>query len=343
MTQDTLFKKIQKITNANPSPIIVLGSGASIPYGIASMGILAQKLLDYFEKKNYTNTESTECIKSFSTFLKENYGLEEALLKAKVTDEVENDIVCEVWKTIEENDNKVFMDLVNGKKLDLAALFDYLIYNRKDCVINVVSTNYDRLAEYAVAMTGAYLNTGYTPVSMGKLRTNLDSYPVKTKEHYIGKVNIWKVHGSLDWFRNDVETLNRPNIREIPSKMIPCIITPGINKYEKTQQSPHRELLSKIDECFNNASGFICIGYGFNDNHVHPKLLEKSMQKHIPILIITKEITSPIKEKVMDGKHEYIIICEGPSGGTDIKTSDGEELHFEKNYWQLRNFLEIIK
>lgn len=60
MTIDSVFKQIQDIVSAPTPPVIVLGSGASISYGIASMWSLATMLKDYFSSKSYVSESSKE-------------------------------------------------------------------------------------------------------------------------------------------------------------------------------------------------------------------------------------------------------------------------------------------
>lgn len=51
MTIDSVFRQIQDIVSAPTPPVIVLGSGASISYGIASMWSLATMLKDYLVRR----------------------------------------------------------------------------------------------------------------------------------------------------------------------------------------------------------------------------------------------------------------------------------------------------
>ena len=96
------------------------------------------------------------------------------------------------------------------------------------------------------------------------------------------------------WFEKDGRIQSFMNVRQRPKDYKPCIITPGTNKYEKTSQLPYRELMQQMDDVFKSTSGFLCIGYGFNDKHVHPNLLGYSQKRNKPILIITKDITNYI-------------------------------------------------
>lgn len=343
MTIDSVFRQIQDIVSAPTPPVIVLGSGASVSYGIASMGRLATMLKNYFSSKSYTSKSSKECVKHFLSLLDGGKGLEKALLEAKVTEEVEKDIVRNVWEMIVKQDAEMYKRAISGESIDLKDLFDFLIYNRDGVELNVVSTNYDKIAEYAVSQSDAYLNTGFASNYLGQMKANLDGCPTRLKESYTGKVNIWKVHGSLDWFKKDDVTYCFPNMLEIPAGYSPCIITPGNNKYEKTQQTPHRELLSKVDECFTKAKGFLCIGYGFNDEHVQPILLKKASKNGLPIIIVTKEIVDPIRKNVMDAKHNFIAIYSDGANGCIIETKNDKLPIPDKEYWRLKEFCTIVK
>lgn len=230
MTIDSVFKQIQDIVSSPTPPVIVLGSGASISYGIASMWSLATMLKDYFSSKSYASTASKECVSRFLSLLDDGKGLEDALLEAKVTEDVEKDIVRNVWEMIVKQDAEVYKRAISGESVDLKELFDFLIYNRKSVELNIVSTNYDKIAEYAVSQSEAFLNTGFASNYLGQLKINLDGCPTRLKESYTGKVNVWKVHGSLDWFMKGDITYCFPNMLEIPAGYAP------LHYYSRQQQ-----------------------------------------------------------------------------------------------------------
>lgn len=343
MTEDELFKRIQDIVNKNP--VIVLGSGASIGYGIASMTKLSMVLSNYFTGKTYPDSKSNDAVTAFLDNINtKKMGLEDALLDVHMPMSVENDIRECVWDEIQEEDVKVFEQVVKGERLALADLLDYMIYNRSDQTINVVTTNYDRIAEYAVSQTSAYLNTCFTNKPIGSFDVSLQQLNIHS--HYEGKVNVLKVHGSLDWFEKEGKILSFINVRTRLKDHQPCIITPGTNKYEKTSQPPYRDLMQQMDDVFKSTSGFLCIGYGFNDIHVHPNLLSYSQKRKKPILIVTKDITDAIQNKVINAKtYPYIIVSDNGGKGTIIHNSyDSVPLEINgKAYWNISGLLEIIK
>lgn len=343
MTESDIFKKIQDIVNANP--VIVLGSGASISYGIASMSKLSEVLSDYFSTKTYSDAKSSDAVSIFLDNINtKKMGLEDALLDIQMPLPVENDIRDCVWNEIQKEDVKVYERVVNGEILALSNLLDYMVYDRADQIVNIVTTNYDRIAEYAVSQTNAHLNTCFSNKPIGTFDISLQQ--CKSHPCYVGSANVLKVHGSLDWFEKDGNLLSFMNVRDYPKDYNPCIITPGTNKYEKTSQLPYRDLMQQMDDVFKSTSGFLCIGYGFNDIHVHPNLLSYSQKRKKPILIVTKDITDAIQNKVINANtYPYIIISDNGGKGTLIHDSiDKVPLEINgKDYWNISGLLEIIK
>ena len=343
-TKDRIFEEIQKVVNNHPA--IILGSGSSISYGIASMGELSEILKDYFNHNPYSDEDSKKCIKNFIRNLDSGKGLEDALLDVKATKEVECDIVKIVWKHIQPQNQKVYKIIQEGQLINLEKLFSYMIYNNPQTSINIVSTNYDMIAEYAASQTKALINTRFTQSLMGRFISTTLKIPRNMKnDDYIGYINIYKVHGSLDWFHkqdNDM-TVCFPNSTEIPEGYEPCIITPGTNKYEKTQYDPYRTLLSDIDHLFARASGFLCIGYGFNDQHVQPKLLSNARERNTTILIVTKDITTSIKQEIIEKCDHYIIISSYKKKGTKIQTKKDSFILEDEIYWTIEGLMKIIK
>lgn len=343
MKEDELIKRVQDIVNKNP--VIVLGSGASIGYGIASMSRLSKVLSDHFSKKTYSDAKSKDAVSVFldNIHLKK-MGLEDALLDVHMPTPIEDEIRECVWREIQQEDVIVYERVVSGDRLALSNLLEYMIYGRADQVINVVTTNYDRIAEYAVSQTSAYLNTCFSNKPLGSFDISLQQFSVRS--HYEGKVNVLKVHGSLDWFEKDGVIKSFMNVRQRPKDHRPCIITPGTNKYEKTSQPPYRDLMQQMDSVFKSTTGFLCIGYGFNDLHVHPNLLSNSQKRNKPILIVTKDITDAIQERVINAKsYPYIVLSDNGGRGTIIQSSyDSHPIEIDgKDYWSISGLLEIIK
>lgn len=55
MTKEQIFTEIQNIVSANP--VLVIGSGASVPYNIPGMNTLAAELKDFLGANPYKNPD----------------------------------------------------------------------------------------------------------------------------------------------------------------------------------------------------------------------------------------------------------------------------------------------
>lgn len=341
MTKDQIFTDIQNIVSDNP--VLVIGSGASVPYNIPGMDTLADRLREFFSSNTYTDPDSTKAVHEFIKNLDNGMGLEEALLNTKATNEVESDIVRKVWNLVQQADREVYKRLLNEEVMALEPLLNFLVYRDPAKICNIITTNYDRIIEYAACQTDAYVNIGFTPNIVGHPYNKIDFLPKKFDSEYTGTLNIWKVHGSLDWFKRNDKVLSLTNTHIIPDNYTPCIITPGTNKYERTQQEPYREIFSHVDKVFNTATGFLCIGYGFNDSHVHPVLLRSAKKRRVRILLVTKDITKPIEENVINAGYDYIAIYSDGSHGTVFKTPSDSMVISDEIYWSINGFEKIYK
>jgi len=189
----------------NRNPVIVLGSGASVPHGLPSMGVLANAIVTHVEEvKAASSVASVLAWNAFKDQLKAGAGLEIALDQAALH-EHQNLYVAVIdatWACVAECDQRAFIAFLSDADLPLRRLFRFLFHSQHRRV-TVVTTNYDRLAEYAADMEGICHRTGFGP---GHIRTWREAErPVrfyrpdlKSEER---TVDIWKVHGSIDWFQ----------------------------------------------------------------------------------------------------------------------------------------------
>ena len=63
MEKKDIFQDIQNIRSSNP--VIVLGSGASVSYGIPGMGVLANELKNFFKSNPYYDTATNDVVSDF--------------------------------------------------------------------------------------------------------------------------------------------------------------------------------------------------------------------------------------------------------------------------------------
>ena len=268
-------------------------------------------------------------------------GLENALHDIDLSVELSNRIVDATWRLVSAADQRVIDRVIADPLiLPLSKLFKHLLSSTNDR-ITVVTTNYDRLAEYSADVAKFFHNTGF---GSGYLRYRLsDLQPSITYGHTRTRsVDVWKVHGCLDWFENEEgRVLGITASKEIPKGMRPAIVTPGVTKYERTHSEPFRSILTKADESLSRANAYLCIGFGFNDAHIQPKLLDRWKDEDTPLVILTKTLSKQAEAMLLGASNRRFLTLEESHNGTFIRSQqhqDGLELP-GKNLWQLSEFL----
>ena len=91
LDKSTIFKAVQDYLN--DTPLLLLGTGASIPVGIPGMLSLAEHLRDRLSVKYKTNSNWERFIEN----LDNGVGLEQALTNVSMDEGIEQDIKKHTW------------------------------------------------------------------------------------------------------------------------------------------------------------------------------------------------------------------------------------------------------
>lgn len=315
MDIDEIYKTVQSYLNE--PPLVIWGSGATIGFGLPGMPQLKEeigKLLPTFD-----NT----CTDLEAELGKEKYEADLPEIRKIIHD------------VISAADLKAKEQLLkNSDEFEGIRRLTRFCYDPHPKVMNVVSTNYDRILEYVWGYNGLHYTDGFGQHELSEF----DEGKFQGKDI----INLMKVHGSLDWFDVDRDVRKLHNVLGYDPIMIP----PGKNKYRATHNSPYRELMQKSDDAIKKASSFLVVGFGFNDEHITP-LVSKKTKLGTPIVVVTKEVT-PTTEKELEKAKRVIYI----EAGADISKShirviengivkcDNVE---DGDYWRLNKFMDILQ
>lgn len=339
MDIDALLKQLQSWTNN--VPLIILGSGASVPFSLPSMSALGDHIKN---NVSFTDPDDQTQFNNFKALFDLNWDLETTLSGLQLRPEVLKQIIFKTWELVNREDLVAYEKFVlKDRSFPLAELTEYLL-GTAGKKLSIITTNYDRLAEYAASLAKAFICTGYAQNYVGHFSNNIHANNLPALKGYKGQVNIWKVHGSLDWFKTeDGEDIQLPLRHTIPNGFMPLIVTPGLSKYYETHNEPYRTIFTQADKEIEEANGFLCIGYGFNDIHVQPKLITQ-IKNNKPIIVLTKELTLKTKQSIIDNKcKQYILIEEANTGDTKVySSSQGEHIIPNVSYWALSEYLKLI-
>ncbi len=320
------------------APVIILGSGASAAHGMSGMWALAKHIVLNTDVCGLSALE-LEVWEKFCQILSDGVDLESALHQVTASEELTSRIVKSTWSLINSEDIEVFQKSLQEKTVfPLSRLLEHMFRSNLK-IINIVTTNYDRLAEYACDQGRIHHYTGFTHGFFRQLAAPTEVVSAR-------RANIWKVHGSLDWLQSPLEdTIALSNIQIIPDNYQPQIVTPGAQKYQKTHLEPFRSIINSADQAINEAGSYLCIGYGFNDEHIQPKLVAKCLRQKTPITIITYALSESVRRIIIDGKAQnYIAIERGETDDQSIIYSslDTAPLKVNKNIWSLEGYLSLI-
>lgn len=330
---DQIARAIQKSLETNPT--IVLGSGASMPFGLPSMAQLGEAIL------SDTIVQADPNYSVFKTKLSD--GLEAAIDGAALKDETLDRIRVITWEEVNKKDLAFPKEHKYPGFEPLTRLLHKLIGPSPNKA-TIVTTNYDRLVEYAADILKYKIVNGF--------EGELLKYPqLPTREDYTttrqksGRkvVEIWKVHGSLDWFISNDGTkyIVSVALREsIPEGFSPLLIPPGKNKYKTAYEEPYRSIIAQSDAAFERSSAFLCVGYGFNDDHLQPKLIEQ-IKRGKPIVVLAKKMTESCKRQILDSGIRRYIVCECLDDAHTTVYRDGKREIYEGQFWSMEEFLNI--
>lgn len=327
MDQENIFKAIQK--SVINTPLILVGSGASAPHGLPSMNVLGHHLIAQLGGKYH----GTPCWDIFEENIADGQDLETALTGIELTAEVLEDIRCETWNLISSKDLELFAQLLfSHKTLPLTRILKkfYQTHPRR---IDIITTNYDRLVEYACDLAEIPVMVGFNGQYLKRFSGSFSNKDA---------VNLLKVHGSLDVFRDaHGGVVSTSMLSELPPGLVPELITPGSSKYAAILHGTPRELLLVADERIKQARSFLCIGYGFNDSQIQEGILTR-IRSGIPLVSITKKVSDSAAHLLANNAQSYITIQQGPDPdktevciNRSIEVLDGE-------FWTIDGFMSII-
>ena len=326
---------------AQKSPVIVLGSGASIPHGIRGMTDLAVWLRDNVQPEDDEEEDAWTLVR---TALAAGDHLEAALENKTLPESLVVKIVRSTWDFIAKDDYELLKSAIKTETdFPLRSLFRGL-FRSTNRNIHVVTTNYDRVVEYAADSGGYIHNTGFLP---GYLRRTdgAENLIFKQGSNFARTVTVWKVHGSLDWFSDPQGgVMSLPMTSELPDGLVPLIVTPGVSKYQRTHDEPFRSAIQGADRVLSAASGYICIGYGFRDSHIHPKLISRCRAHDTPILVTARTLTPEAKDFLKNNSGRHYLALENHADGTMVynrENPDGVVVTGGK-YWKLNALNELI-
>lgn len=209
-------------------------------------------------------------------------------------------IQCVVWNELSTRNEPIGLQLL----LDL-------INDSGTKTVNIASVNHDLLVEKLLERSKIDFVDGF-----GERKGDIKFFDPELYDYSIAKVKIFKLHGSLNWFRyrKKLQTKNgdiaideygvpiHPDHEHCKDENgdyygltlegKPIFLTGSYNKLLDYNFGIFRTIHNKFDNCLSKTDYMIVSGYGWNDRGINGKLFEwilSSMNKRLILLHETPE------------------------------------------------------
>lgn len=342
MNIDSIKKIIQNFFQEKT--VSIVGSGLSLAEGIPGMHDLANELNNKIPSMIDINSIDYTTWYKISQDLSLGNSLEQALHNTPPTAALEEKIRIITSLFIGKAENNVLTEIIkDNKQLRFSKYLNH--FNIRNNGLVVITTNYDRLIEYACEINGICVDNLFVGKFFAQFEPDLSKYMFckkftkrnnKCVAEFAPKVTILKPHGCLSWHMVD----GRPYSVTYPHLEDSLIITPGGNKYKEGYNMPFDIHRSKANTEIDNALRYIIIGYGFNDDHLETHLI-RQLENGKHALILSHSISEKVLNLILKCKNITAICCKNNTD-TQVITQTQNITFQNLNLWDLNEMLREV-
>jgi SIR2-like protein len=324
--------------------VVVIGSGLSCAEGLPSMSELGDHLILVVGK--VLPPEDQGAWGRISNLVKKK-GLESALLTDPPPPAVEAAIAKATSELILAAEEKVISEVFRGiRTLRFTRLIPHLL--KPPTGLPIVTPNYDRLIEIACEEAGLGVDTMFVGQFAGELNEvesklsflrEVKLQGDRVRRRFRDRAVVFKPHGSLDWYHR----VGKPVRYSGTLDATRLIITPGLNKFRNGYESPFDRHREKANRAIDNASRFLVIGYGFNDDHLQTHLTPM-ISSGKPTLLMSRNL-SPVALELARRCPNVIAIDAAPNNGssaTRVFIACSEVTIGGPALWDLQHFVSEV-
>ncbi|WP_425273126.1 SIR2 family protein [Rathayibacter festucae] len=341
---DGVYRHIQDLFQRGT--VIIIGSGASCAYGLPSMSDLAQHLLETIPGKLPSEDQQSELEWTrIASALADQSALETALGVNPLPDALVDLLMTEVGIRVARSEGAAIANIFGSEISPFGRLFAHIL--RSAQIVDVVTTNYDRLIEVQAARAGIRVDSMYYGHTVGRLNAELSrdellmtgtsivrssrTVLLRPRPH----IRLSKPHGSLDWFEQGGDYF-RTDLAIPGSRQI---IAPGGNKYRLGYEVPFDQQRQRANQAIDAAASLLTVGYGFNDEHLQTHLERKFSQ--VPAVVISRTLTENARAYLQSSSRAIGIEALGDGSRCVVSTAD-DSLEIDLPLWDLNHLAREV-
>ena len=265
------------------------------------------------------------------------------------------------WE-LSNNDNDIFREFLNfivnlltnkwtnvntTKAKSLLSPIRDLLNSSENFKLNIFSLNYDLVFENILGSSSENLiETGFTSEFVSREMIKVWKDETFTDVNSKAKLNLYKLHGSLNWEYDPAFELIKEKLTFNDGKE-PLIIFGSANKM--LSFDPFLFILSEFRKQLNSSSLIVVIGYSFHDKYINNLLIQQLQQSNTRRMIVVDPKPMSDREKEFVEKLETIQTIRTVNDLINFKKANPEKIKiikepakkFFKNY--LSNKAEKLK
>lgn len=141
--------------------------------------------------------------------------------------------------------------------------------------VKLFTTNYDLCLETASSRLGVVLVDGFSHSAIQRFNRDHFHHDIVRRSATSAKVDfldgvfhLYKLHGSVDWRRQEDELVIRS--RQVPDeKLKPVLIYPRSTKYQEAFETPYLDMFAALQAALREPDTTLIVsGFGFADDHI---------------------------------------------------------------------------
>lgn len=322
-----MLLKDLKANMAKTTWSIFLGAGASVSANLSTMTELTQKVLNKLKSENKQHTMVSEIVSMINNFKKAGKEVPEDYFKVNIEDILNvlyqilylkmdsNSIVINYGKVENISYKEVENCIKTLKKLCIEECkVEYGLTTHKQFIkkwiegtsrMDIFTTNWDLVVENTSdsllvedeielrcidGFKGTYIKV-YD-------QTTYDDV-IQTKAKAVKVINLYKLHGSIDWRKRKEEIIKSESLDEEE-----VLIYPTPLKFKEVLGAPYMELLRRFS---NTIEGEACnylliIGYSFADSHINNIIKEATKRSDFNVFVINPSLNESDLRNILGTK-----------------------------------------
>ena len=298
--------------------MFLLGAGASAPMGIPTMREFTKNFIEYGEKTIDHREEIGYWLRNIKRVTKtKSWNLEQLLSHIRQVKNIKKDININLldrylhkgnsqnrkryldktdqlstqFNHIEKLLLKYIRDTCLNPKIDIAKnIYAKLLEFSNEYILEIFTTNYDSILETISSELGYIFSDGFIP------DRRIGAFEWNTQSLGSEKINIYKLHGSVTWYRKQDKILKFSEDISGSPGLETLMLYP--TELKEILNPPYNNIHRKFEDVLFNTQLCLVVGHSFGDEYIKNLFQDRLKEKKFKIYFINGRFSKSMKKKI---------------------------------------------